>query len=43
VAIPALFAYSYISSQIKDAVTGMQVFIDEFIARIAEAYPTAGE
>ena len=43
VAIPALFAYSYISSRIKDAVTGMQVFIDEFIARIAEAYPTANE
>ncbi len=39
VAIPALFAYSYISSRIKDAVSDMQVFIDEFVAKIAEAYP----
>jgi biopolymer transport protein ExbB len=41
VAIPALFAYSYISSRIKDAVSDMQVFIDEFVAKIAEAYPEA--
>ncbi len=40
VAIPALFAYSYLSSRIKDAVSDMQVFIDEFVARIAEAYPS---
>lgn len=39
VAIPCLFAYSYISTQIKDAVSDMQVFIDEFVAKIAEAYP----
>jgi biopolymer transport protein ExbB len=39
VAIPALFAYSYISSRIKDSVSDMQVFIDEFVAKIAEAYP----
>jgi biopolymer transport protein ExbB len=39
VAIPALFAYSYISTRIKDAVSDMQVFIDEFVARLAEAYP----
>jgi len=39
VAIPALFAYSYISTRIKDAVSDMQVFIDEFVAKIAEAYP----
>ncbi len=38
VAIPALFAYSYISSRIKDAISDMQVFIDEFIAKIAEFY-----
>lgn len=36
VAIPALFAYSYLSSRIKDAVTDMETFIDEFIARMAE-------
>jgi biopolymer transport protein ExbB len=39
VAIPALFAYSYISSRIKDAISDMEIFIDEFVARIAEAYP----
>ena len=43
VAIPALFAYSYLSSRIKEAVNNMEIFIDEFIARIAEAYPTANE
>lgn len=40
VAIPALFAYSYLSSRIKDIVLSMSTFIDEFIARIAEAYPS---
>lgn len=39
VAIPALFAYSFVSSKIKDAVTEMQTFIDEFLAKIAEFYP----
>jgi len=39
VAIPALFAYSYIASRIKDAVSDMQVFIDEFVSKIAETYP----
>lgn len=43
VAIPALFSYSYISTRIKDAVSDMEVFIDEFIARIAEVYPDAHE
>jgi biopolymer transport protein ExbB len=41
VAIPALFAYSYISSRIKDAVSEMQIFIAEFVAKIAEAFPDA--
>ena len=40
VAIPALFAYSYLASRIKDAVLSMNTFIEEFIARIAEANPT---
>lgn len=40
VAIPALFAYSYLASRIKDAILGMNTFIEEFIARIAEAYPS---
>lgn len=43
VAIPALFIYSYLSSRIKDALAGMQVFIDEFVTRMAELYPPAGE
>ena len=38
VAIPCLFAYSYISTRIKDAVSDMTVFIDEFVAKIAEAF-----
>ena len=38
VAIPALFAYSYLSTRIKDAVTDMETFIDEFIAKMAEHY-----
>lgn len=40
VAIPALFIYSYLSSRIKDLLASMQVFIDEFIAKMAEFYPT---
>ena len=38
VAIPALFAYSYLSTRIKDAVTGFETFIDEFVAKMAEHY-----
>jgi len=38
VAIPSLFAYSYISTRIKDAISDMQIFIDEFVARVAEYY-----
>jgi biopolymer transport protein ExbB len=38
VAIPALFAYSYLSTRIKDAITDMETFIDEFIAKMAEHY-----
>lgn len=43
VAIPALFIYSYLSSKIKDFLSSMQVFIDEFIAKMAEIYPPASE
>jgi biopolymer transport protein ExbB len=43
VAIPALFAYSYISSRIKDAVSEMQIFIDEFVAKIAESFPSSND
>ena len=36
VAIPALFIYSYLAARIKDVVTNMETFIDEFIAKMAE-------
>ncbi|HEY3900022.1 MAG TPA: DUF2341 domain-containing protein [Chthoniobacter sp.] len=38
VAIPSLFAYSYISTRIKDAISEMQIFIDEYVTRVAEFY-----
>lgn len=40
VAIPALFSYSYLNSRITSALNGVRKFIDEFITRIAEAYPS---
>ncbi|MDB6151941.1 MAG: biopolymer transporter ExbB, partial [Chthoniobacteraceae bacterium] len=40
VAIPALFAYSYLSARIKDSVGEMHNFIEEFLAKIAEFYPS---
>ncbi|MBX3739752.1 MAG: DUF2341 domain-containing protein [Akkermansiaceae bacterium] len=43
VAIPALFIYSYLNSRIKNTTAEIQVFIDEFIAKMAEYYPPAGE
>ena len=38
VAIPALFAYNYLSVRIKDMVFDMDVFVDEFISKIAEQH-----
>jgi biopolymer transport protein ExbB len=38
VAIPALFGYNYLMSQIKATTADMRVFADEFIARLAEYY-----
>ncbi|GAB4175790.1 MAG: DUF2341 domain-containing protein [Terrimicrobiaceae bacterium] len=43
VAIPALFAYSFLANRIKGIIGEMQVFIDEFVAKIAEFYPPPGE
>ena len=43
VAIPALFGYNYIVTQIKDVAADMQVFIDEFISRLAEAHADNAE
>lgn len=36
VAIPALFAYNYLLTQIKDIVADMRVFTDEFMAMVTE-------
>lgn len=43
VAIPALFVYSFMNTRIKSVIGMMQVFIDEFVAKIAEFYPTPSE
>jgi len=38
VAIPALFGYNYLASRIKTITSEMQIFVDEFITRVAEVY-----
>jgi len=38
VAIPALFGYNYLSSQIKNITADMHIFVDEFVTRVAEDY-----
>ncbi|OHX38126.1 flagellar motor protein MotA [Methylomonas sp. LWB] len=38
VAIPALFGYNYLGSQIKVITADMQVFVDEFVAKLAEQH-----
>jgi biopolymer transport protein ExbB len=38
VAIPALFGYNYLISRIKDLSNDIQVFIDEFVTKLAEFY-----
>jgi len=38
VAIPALFGYNYLGTRISELTSDMQVFVDEFISRIAEKY-----
>jgi len=43
VAIPALFIYSYLNARIKNSLALMQVFIDEFVAKMAEFYRPARE
>ena len=43
VAIPALFIYSYLNGRIKNVMASMQVFIDEFVAKMAEFYRPANE
>jgi biopolymer transport protein ExbB len=38
VAIPALFGYNYLVTRIKDITNEIQVFIDELVTKMAEAY-----
>ena len=38
VAIPALFGYNYLASRIKNISADMQIFVDEFVTRVAEEY-----
>jgi biopolymer transport protein ExbB len=38
VAIPALFAYNWLLTRVKDVYATMQVFVDEFITKAAESY-----
>jgi biopolymer transport protein ExbB len=38
VAIPALFGYNYLLTRIKNMTSEMQVFVDEFITKMAESY-----
>ncbi len=38
VAIPALFGYNYLLTRIKATTSDMQVFIDEFVTKLAEFY-----
>lgn len=40
VAIPALFGYNYLLSRIKNITADMQVFVDEFVHKVAENYGT---
>lgn len=42
VAIPALFGYNYLSVKIRNLTADMQVFVDEFVTKIAEAYRVDG-
>ena len=42
VAIPSLFGYNYLAARIKNISSDMQIFIDEFISRVAEQYGEHG-
>ncbi|MBQ0942880.1 DUF2341 domain-containing protein [Ideonella sp. 4Y16] len=38
VAIPALFGYNWLAAQVKNLSADMQIFVDEFVTRAAEAH-----
>jgi biopolymer transport protein ExbB len=42
VAIPALFGYNWLLTRIKDVTATLQVFVDEFVTKLAEAYALNG-
>jgi biopolymer transport protein ExbB len=41
VAIPALFGYNYLVSRLKTVSNDMQIFIDEFVTKMAEFYSSS--
>jgi len=43
VAIPSLFGYNYLVTQIKSATSDVHVFIDEFVTKLAEFYGNKSE
>jgi len=43
VAIPALLGYNYLVSRLKTVTSDLQVFIDEFVTKMAEFYSAPGE
>ena len=43
VAIPALLGYNYLVSRLKTVTSDLQIFIDEFVTKMAEVYSGAGE
>jgi biopolymer transport protein ExbB len=38
VAIPCLFGYNFLNTRVREITADMRVFVDEFVARIAETY-----
>jgi biopolymer transport protein ExbB len=38
VAIPALFGYNYLVTRIRNLMSDIQIFVDEFVTRMAEVY-----
>lgn len=43
VAIPALFGYNYLLTRNKNVTANMQVFVDEFVTRLAELHRSADQ
>ena len=43
VAIPALLGYNYLVSRMKTVTSDLQIFIDEFVTKMAEFYSNASE